>query len=358
MRLHTRIAIAAAMVSALGIVGACLGDDPDVATSSSADAAGGADGPSNEASPGVDSSIPIDAPTDSPAEAAAPACDLTKPFATPVRIPELVVNQADVDTAARISPDGRELYLARQVNGTGSRQIVRYTRATTSGAWALDRVIPELSQVGANNLAATAFTLMPDGLTAFYQYYYAAPAGDSAMWATKRTSTTNGNWITPPTPIPGVDSTQNLGDFAPFLSPDGKHVYFQSLRTTGASNAHQADVADGGVTNINRVTITLADGGGAPTNEFGPIVTADLLTMYFGYYTANVPGGGLERYVFRATRTSPTAAFGNGELVSELFINGVFHQPSWVSPDGCTLLFDSKRAPAGGVHIWSAQKPM
>jgi hypothetical protein len=116
------------------------------------------------------------------------------------------------------------------------------------------------------------------------------------------------------------------------------------------------DVADGGVSGIGRVTITLADGGAAPANEFAPIVTGDLLTMYFGYYTNSVPGGALERYIFRATRASAAAAFDNAEYVSELFVSGAFQQPTWVSPDGCALLFASKRPP-GGLHIWSATKP-
>lgn len=349
-----------ALASAFAIVAACVGDDPQSGIAPGTDAAGGSDGTSNDGNDNGsgDGSVPTDAPVDSPADAdagAGPACDPTKPFTSPpTRLDELIINAGDVDDAARISPNGLELYLARRTNGTGPRQIVRYVRVTLQSPWVLDQTLPILSTADGGSTAANGFTMMPDGLTAFYTYYYAG--GTHGVWATTRQNVLSSSWSAPKT-IPGFGSDQGFPDFNPYLSTDGTHVYFQSDRSTG-THAHHFDVIqDGGaVTNLSRVNITLADGGGAPANEFSPIISGDLKTLYFGHFTNDVPGGGQERYIFRATRATASGDFSNAALVSELYVNGAYGQPTWISPDDCTMLFISNRSP-GGFKVWHATRP-
>jgi hypothetical protein len=118
-------------------------------------------------------------------------------------------------------------------------------RSSLTSPWVFDRAIPVLStQDAGNNFAANAFTLMPDGLTAFYQYYYSG--GASGIWATTRPNIASSDWGAPKT-IPGMASDQAFGRFGPFLSSDGKHVYFQSTESGSGDHAHHMDVADGGV---------------------------------------------------------------------------------------------------------------
>lgn len=352
------VALAAASASIVAIA-ACVGDEPASGTPPGTDSGSGTDGtsstdgsnPGNDSGGGGDASI--DAAEDAPVDAG-PACDNTKAFTMPPsRLDEVLpANLADVDDSARISPNGLELYLSRQPGGAGPRSIVRYVRTTKASVWTLDNTIPILSTLdGGAATTATGFTMMPDGLSAFYSYYYSG--GNHATWSTKRSSVLSSAWSAPQK-IPGFASDEMNTDFVPFLTADGNRVYFQSARSTGA-HAHQFDVIDGGVSNLARVAITLADGGAAPDNEFGPVVTGDLLTIYFGYYTNAVPGGGLQRYIFKATRATTAANFGSAELVPELYVNGVFHQPTWISPDGCEMLFVSQRS--GGTRIWRAVKP-
>jgi hypothetical protein len=172
------------------------------------------------------------------------------------------------DSGARLSPDGLELFLARKVGGTGTRVVHQFKRTTLTSPWTGDRTIAQLSKTGTNaDTTADLMTLMPDGKTAFLQFYYPPPSDSKGIWKATRTGLGTVDW-TAPAVISGMGSDQNFGDEAPYLTPDGKHLYFFSKRADGATfHAMHADVTGGVVSAIDRVHIQLPNATNPP-NEF------------------------------------------------------------------------------------------
>jgi len=91
--------------------------------------------------------------------------------------------------------------------------------------------------------------------------------------------------------------------------------------------------------------------------DVAAVVTSDGLTIYWGSNRGT--GDPIQgEDVWRATRSTTSAAFGNVAEVPEL--NSAFNEhPKWISPDGCTLYLTSERPGGqGGRDIWEARRPM
>jgi len=105
--------------------------------------------------------------------------------------------------------------------------------------------------------------------------------------------------------------------------------------------------------------------GGAPApvaelnsqyDEGHAILSDDLLTVYFASTRIGLStsGGSGPANILTAHRSTPTGTFTDLALVSELNTESA-EIPSYLSPDGCTLYFDSDRG--GRLHLWVAVKP-
>lgn len=345
--------------SALSIAAACVGNDDATTGVIGTDSGGGGEsgtGPGTDATTTADTSTPTDGAVDTDS-APAPACNLTKPFQTPSRVDDVFTAIADEDDGARLSPDGLELFLARKLSGTTTRIVHQYRRTSLTAPWTNDTTIAQLSKTATNaNTTADLMTLTPSGTTAFFQFYYSGPPSDNkGIFMTARTGLNAVDWTAPAT-ISGMGSDQGLGDEAPFLTADGKHLYFFSKRADGTNfHAMHADVAGTTVSAIDRVHVQFPNAMNPP-NEFATIVTPDERTLYFASYTAGIDSGVLQRYLYKATRATTASDFTQAEIVPELYVESAFTSPTWVSADGCAILFISNRAP-GGYHVWAATKP-
>lgn len=345
--------------SALAVAAACVGSDDPTTVATGTDSGGGGSetgtGPGTDATTTADTSTPTDGAVDTDS-ATPPACNVAKPFQTPSRVDDVFTTIADDDDGARLSPNGLELFLARKLNGTTTRIIHQYRRTSLTAPWTNDTTIAQLSKTAANvNTTADLITLTPSGTTAFFQFYYSPPSDNKGIFVTTRTGLNAVDWTAPAT-IVGMGSDQGFGDEAPFLTADGKHLYFFSKRADGANfHAMHADVTGTTVSAIDRVHIQFPNATNPP-NEFATIVTPDERTLYFASYTTGIDSGVQQRYLYTATRATTASDFTQAQIVPELYVDGAFTSPTWVSADGCTILFISNRAP-GGYHVWSATKP-
>lgn len=79
-----------------------------------------------------------------------------------------------------------------------------------------------------------------------------------------------------------------------------------------------------------------------------PVLSADGREIFFSSEAAT-PG---KLRIHRAERASPTAKFGTGTQVTELGGTLSYEAPTWLSADGCYLLFTSDRS--GDLDVYYA----
>jgi hypothetical protein len=148
---------------------------------------------------------------------------------------------------------------------------------------------------------------------------------------------------------------------APYVHPDGKHLYFASDARGGAGSLDifVATVGSGGfVSTVDNV---------APVNtdkyENHPLATADELALFFTRPDLGNDDG--TRNIWVATRAHSTDAFdpANVKLLSELDTY-LDEYPAAISADGCRLYFISNRttpvvgpdAGGGTYRAWVAAR--
>ena len=176
-------------------------------------------------------------------------------------------------------------------------------------------------------------TFSPDGKTAYWVAW-------NGTWGSEPTSRLTIYWSrqsrdawSDPAPAP---FSQKYSDSDPFVSPDGKWVYFVSDRPVAGEEQPGDD-------NIWRYSLSNGTLEGVPVNsdaeEFSPVVTASG-TLYF----ASDRDGG----------------FGQGDLYSATAVGGSLSEPTrlgpavnsvhgewnlWVADDECEMIFEASARP-------------
>ncbi len=313
-----------------------------------------------DAGPGADASNPAtdagpDATPDAQPDGATAACDQTKPFGTPALAP---YTSGDFDDfAARLSADQLTMYIQSNRDGVsffGTIDVL--TRATKSGTFAGATPLAVANFAGSANEKPSIST---DGLTLFTDSSYLDEGGNNPyiFKFTRPTAPgTFGAGVQVDLHAPSVDTW----DVSPFITADGATLYFSSTRTADSSlgGFTAAVLADGGFDTPKE--LTELDVAGTITGNLLP--SADGLTIYFFSNRGVGDAAPASNDIYVARRAHTTDPFGAPALVAEL-ATAQNDEPSWLSPDTCTLWFMSQGQPDvdGGAsthaRIYQATRP-
>jgi hypothetical protein len=146
----------------------------------------------------------------------------------PDPVPEL--NSADADQDPEISADGLTLYLTsnRAVAGAkGGFDLFISRRDTRDGDWSMPELVPELNSADSDMAAVTneAGTAM---------VFHRSIAGALDLYVSERESPAD-DWDMP-IRLTGID-TDEAQEADPWLSADGRTLYFNSNRTGGSGDS-------------------------------------------------------------------------------------------------------------------------
>ena len=192
--------------------------------------------------------------------------------------------------------------------------------------------------------------LCPSGYHCSTDGYCTSSAGTTCRTIDARTNNIDGEvdapyptgpWTTP-TPIE-MNTTAGELDDDPSVTADGSELYFnragQNILMMGWNGAWSAPTV---------VPAPISNG-----TENGPFISADGKHLYFDSTRIGGVGG---RDLWMASRTAPGAAWDAPVALSVLNSQSADEAP-WVSPDETTIIFDSDRPPATRVHFWIATRP-
>ena len=254
-------------------------------------------------------------------------CDPSKPFGALQPITEL--NTAGDNAGVWLMPN----------------QLGGYTQSTRAGAWQIfstsrtSLTAPFSTPVAVaalNGPTPAGFNGSPsprgDGL---YILFQSNRSGMDQIWSASRASTSVD--FGAPAAVAPLSSTSE--DISPWLSPDGRVMYFSSNR----SGTYQIWKATWGGTDFDAPTL-VSEISTAGFNQW-PILTPDELVVYW-LTTSNI---------MVATRAATTDPFSNVTVVTELATlapNG--GAPVYISPDRCTIYGATR--PASSTYIVKATK--
>ena len=245
---------------------------------------------------------------DAGGDANAAACDPRKPFGTPATIPQL---QTGFDWSARFTAD--ELTMFVWSDRSGAPGTFSATRARVTDTF------PALAPLVYAGDGGPYLDVAPsdDGLAVIVE-------GEGDLFAAQRTALDAG--FGTPAPIGPASSPDELEAQGYLLS--GRGVLYFASTPSGVPTDIYKSVSVGGVWQ-GRVAI-----GELNTTSFEtfPTLTPDEKTIYFG----SDRNGTMDVWVARRDDTAST--FSTPEVVAELS-TGKFEVPTWVSADGCRLVF-------------------
>ncbi|MDJ0710957.1 MAG: hypothetical protein QNJ14_11220 [Woeseiaceae bacterium] len=191
----------------------------------------------------------------------------------------------------------------------------------------------EPGQFDAGGQNKSGLTFSPDGRTAWWAEWDGEWGGsDRTASAIYRSVRCNDTWSDPiPAPFTG-----DYSDDEPFVSPDGRWLYFVSNRPEGELD----DTADANIWRYNlqddRLEFLPVNSTGT---EYSPVVTA-LGTLYFASDRAGGYGRG---DIYRADPSND--GFQEPQPLGPS-INSRFGEWNvWVSPDGREMIFESSSRP-------------
>lgn len=290
---------------------------------------------------GTDDRVAADAGTPDVLVDAGP-CDRSQPFSTPKYEPKLSSIPYG-DETVRLTPDELEAYVSRRTS-LNYVDLFRYRRPNLGADWELVGKEPELSRFpDGGATSATAMTFLPGAMRAIVQYYDVptSPAG-SLSWTTR--DSLDASW-TAPQAAAGLES--NSQDNAPWLSQDGKTIYFYSDRVGGWRTFTASATGNGWSKPVQLGPVLKYE-------DTYPVLTGDELTIYFAQRDTQPSP---VRHVWRATRPSRDVEFSAAEEVPELNRAADPSLPSWVSPDGCRIYIVAIRDDSLKFDVYSAAKP-
>lgn len=184
---------------------------------------------------------------------------------------------------------------------------------------------------GGENQLGLTFT--PDGRQAFWAEYDGAWGGQRTRAVIYRAELRDGSWSNPePMPFSG-----QYADDDPFVSPDGRWLYFVSERPANdADEEPDADIWRYSLVDDGRLEHLSINSGAA---EYSPVVTASG-TLYFASARAGGPGQG---DIYRA---APLAGDFAAATALGAAINSSYGEWNlWVSDDESELIFEASSRP-------------
>lgn len=260
------------------------------------------------------------------------------------------VNSSVEDERPSISADGLSLYFNSILpGGYGSFDIWMTTRATTADEWGEPVNLGPTVNSGHRDQTPC---ISPDGLSLYFNSgrpggYGGTLWGD--IWVTERAATSD-PWGTPVNLGPIVNSPGHA--YGPSISADGLSLYFGSDRPGGLGGDDLFVSTRITIDDSWREPVNLGQTVNSSVNEGTPSISADGLALFssgyaFGPYRS---GGSGNADLWVTTRATVSDAWGDPVNLGRT-INTTYHDffPG-ISADGSTLFFMSDRF--GGYGSW------
>jgi len=270
------------------------------------------------------------------------ACDLSKPFGTATLVPG--INSSFNEYAIWINRDGLSAIVASDrtdLGGPGKFDLYGTTRASTSAAFGLPTLLPNVNTTDNE----TKPVVSPDGLQLYFSSDRPGAGTGYDIYIATRLSLVASFGV--PVLVPSVSSTS--GDLVASLTADGQYLYFDRPASGTGRDIY--------VKNLRTADPPVSvDALNSKYDEGHAVLSDDQLTVYFASTRVGLStsGGSADANILVAHRSTVTDLFGDLALVSELNTSNA-DIPGYLSPDGCTLYFDSDRS--GSQDLWVATKP-
>ena len=267
---------------------------------------------------------------------AGPPCNLSSPF---VVVPLDSLNTAFDESSFRLVPSSLYGVFSSTRAGSTANDLYSTSRSSTSQAYGS---ITALGSLNSNKEDVDPW-ISDDGLTI---YFASNRYGTFDIFKATRANTAVAFNAPATLSIDGVeDETQ------PYVTSDGKDMYFSAVRVvTGPTFDIYHSSWNGSAWTAPAIVSSVSS---SSDDDDEPVVTNDKLTMYFASARNNK-----QMDIFVATRSTTSGAFGNVKAVNELNDSSMDDRPSWVSSDGCALVFHSNRpASQAGFNIYVAVRP-
>jgi Tol biopolymer transport system component len=266
------------------------------------------------------------------------ACDSKQPFSKLTSLDPPINGLTSEEFSATLSLDQQFIVFASSREGQRSA-LYTATRTTPADVWTGVMLIPGLNGGDTDvNPTVTA-----DLRTLYFQTIRQGTA-KSDLWYSTRKDPKD------PFPLPLEIENINSGedDSEPWVNPAGTALYFTSTRSASVHRIYKADLTSPkSVANVALVDLLAANA----LDVRSPILTADELTIFFA--TNTVVSSDYD--IWTATRPSKSAPFQPATAVAELH-SPAPDFPTWLSPDGCSIMFESKRDKDGKAHLYSAAR--
>lgn len=274
------------------------------------------------------------------ADSRAPACDLTKPFATPLRLTEL--DEATPRSTPRLSADELTLYFTTRGDaGTTGADLGVVTRTSKTQPFGNEKLLDQSGVANDNDPSVSS-----DHLELFF---HSGRNGTADIFTSTRTSTSvpfGDAGILGPV-VNGTMTNENQ----PYYRAAGGELWFISDRPGGAGLYDiYVSTKSNGVFALPSRVVELS----TPSEDWQPHPSEDGLTVVFA---SDRPNGLGKLDLWIARRATTTVPFGMPTAMTEL--NSAFtEQAGWLSADGCRIWFSSGRNTNDlGSSLFFAERP-
>lgn len=259
-----------------------------------------------------------------------PRCDPTKPFGTPMLVPN--VNSSLDELSFSLTQDEKTAFVRRSTGTSTPTQTILSTHRDSIDA---NFDTPNANLTAAINGSGTVSdpSSGPDGLA----LYFSRQNGNQFGLYVATRPDANASFDAGTLLV--IDAMNATDRFSPATSADGQTLYYGDISFSQVFSASRGGSV---AAFINPKLISSAQ---APV-----VVSSDELTMY------SALGG---RDVLEATRVNKTATFGgNGAAADIINVNTASSEtPVAITRDGCVLYISSNRAGSVGYDIWEAHRP-
>jgi hypothetical protein len=245
--------------------------------------------------------------------------------------PMMFGNGAGIWHSITLRRDGLEGYVD---GGDVPTHIYRATRAST--AVDFDTPEPVIDEDGGAALRGFDPALSPDGLSLYYVVKSSGSGDGGDIYVSTRSSVDAS--FHAGTRVPGDVNSPGI-DADPFVSADGKTLYFDSDRE-GNMDIYSVGIG------IFNTPAAVSSVNLASAIDVSPVVTDDNLTIYFG--SSRSRHAPMDMWM--ASRVSTVDGFGEATLVPPS-PDSVYDYPQFVSADGCTLWFSITASGGSSVYF-------
>ena len=281
----------------------------------------------NLAVPGGDDAADAPPSPDAAIDAASDAPGVLGPFGPPTPIDIVAVGDDDPSATG----DLLELYFNR------AQDILVTRRAAVTDPWGTPVVVAELSSPENDTTPEVSY----DGLTIYLASNRPGGAGVLDIYRATRASRADA-WGTP-VRVPELSSATRE---ASATTTDDLALVMEWDLAANQNDIYLATRASPQQPFGAPVLVPGINDGVAPDGN--PMLSLDGLVLYFD----SARSGDTDLY--RATRLSPSAAFGPPTLIGELASAATADSDTWISPDQRTLYFTSNRD--GTAKLWQATR--